>query len=478
MNHKVHIVGAAESEYTGEAQLRITDFIEAPESLRALLEERGAFRFVPFKSGLFPASNISAELGQSTGMDMGWLRDNANIGNALYEDGQLDLAVPVGVAMIKILDANRAIIDGVVSGHDTKSRIPVRYIGDTLAKDYENRVQNDSIGYALWFTTKLLKAGVIVPTIQIQAMIAQTVRYLAAIEYWHDYDQGHWEEDDRIHTTSIGAVIAGLKGAQALFQKTGYHTEIEFEALIDRGYKTIRMMHAYGLTSVSRAETQLFQAMQNPKLTGSANPEAIHDFLALFSVHRRRFDSAELFLVEPLGVLPREEGLKIYDDNERYLERHIGTGRYKGDTYWKRLFDKIMSIEERTHSAPGRLEFRNQDAERIAVAEEEAQWTLFDPTKSTIAGTWYLDSYDPRWLGKCLRKLDRSLQQLVVAESGDLHWTENYFLTERQNPVTGSLEDVWLPNPHSPLLWTQANALTMVRTFERVVPLAKILGHL
>ncbi|HSW80100.1 MAG TPA: glycoside hydrolase family 15 protein [Candidatus Saccharimonadales bacterium] len=472
-------MGTEETVYAGEARLKAADFIKNPMELRATLEARGAFRFVPFKSGLFPASNISAELAQLTEMDMGWLRDNAHTGNALYEDGRLDLAVPVAVAMIKILDANMDIIDGVVSGRDRSRRIPVRYFGETLARDHENRIQNDSVGYALWFTTKLLKAGVIVPTLGIQNIIAQTSRYLAAIEYWHDFDQGHWEEDDRIHTTSIGAVIAGLRGAQALFQKTGYHTDIEFTTLIDRGYETINMMHAYGLSSISKAEAQLFQAMKNPKLVGFSDPKVFHDILATFSLHRRRHDSAELFLIEPLGVITGEEARRIYSDNEKYLERFKGTGRYVGDSYWGgRDFDKEMSITERTRSAPGRLEQRNQKAAQIAQNKTEAQWTLFDPVKSEIAGNWYFDTYDPDCLDKHLKKLDRTLQLLTETESGELHWTENFYLADRRVGNTDLWESVWLPNPHSPLLWTQANALKMVRTFERVVPLAKLLGHL
>ena len=78
-----------------------------------------------------------------------------------------------------------------------------------------------------------------------------------------------------------------------------------------------------------------------------------------------------------------------------------------------------------------------------------AQWCIFDPIVSVIAGRRYLRAHDPRDLLRQVHRLNRSLGQLTGPEcpQGELRCPEAYSL------VYGR----YIPNDHIPLLWTQAN---------------------
>ena len=42
-------------------------------------------------------------------------------------------------------------------------------------------------------------------------MVQKIVDYLLRIEYWHDEDNGIWEEGMEVHASSIAAVVSALK---------------------------------------------------------------------------------------------------------------------------------------------------------------------------------------------------------------------------------------------------------------------------
>jgi len=44
--------------------------------------------------------------------------------------------------------------------------------------------------------------------------VQKLVKYLEAIEYWHDADNGMWEDREEVHASSIGACLAGLIAVQ------------------------------------------------------------------------------------------------------------------------------------------------------------------------------------------------------------------------------------------------------------------------
>lgn len=435
-------------------------FLHEPEMLRYTLEERQALNFTPYPSGLFPASELTPEMAKATGMGMAWLRDNAHMVNAFLEAGRTDLAVPAGRAMLEVLTRNHAILDGT----SPMQRLPVRVDGTTLENDAEPRVQNDATGYALWAVSKLIHNDAIQPDAHNLNTIAKTTRYLQRIEYWHDPDHGHWEEDLAVHATSIGAVMAGLRTPDALFGHLGYRPGIDIRQLEAKGSETLDAMIQKGTTRRCPPEAP------KTKETGPPAPypiAAMRAYFEHFDTRQRPYDAAMLFLVEPLQVIQGDLAEKIVQDIEQRLVRDIGTTRYVGDTYWEPKFPLFLGLGERTTVAEGRMEQRNLTAAGVAYTQTEAQWTLFDSLISTYWGKRCMASSDPEHGAKHLHYLNRALRQFVPREDGTLKLPELFYYESANDQLS------WIPNDHVPLLWAQANCLRALHVFEQAAPLLR-----
>lgn len=466
---------ASFERYTGSGDITAlsTDmYMECPYELREKLEANDVLRFVAYPSGLFPASELPTILGAQTGMDMAWLRDNAHVGMALHENGNKTESAAAGRALLTVLHNNRSTLDTVVAdtSHsvDFLPRLPVRVHGATLENDRETRVQNDSVGYALWFISNLMRSGTLEPQAEDLDVLAQTVRYLDRVQYWKDADQGHWEEDSRIHTSSIGTVVAGIRDAQNMFARHGYNHGIDMPRLMEKGVNSLYTILSHGLTDISGKA--LSNIMTKGQHTWSEHLEPTPSGSVEFDLHKRRCDAALLFLVEPLNILQGGWAEKIVHDVEQNLLREKGIARYLGDTYWSPGFKELLTIEERTTSAEGRLDLRNASAAKVAATRTEAQWTLFDPILSSYWGRRYQQEGDPAHLKKQLKYLDRSLSQLAVQNDGSMKLPELYY--HEQAGV--NLDDSFSANPqyrlepgdHTPLLWSQANLLGALSLFE------------
>lgn len=430
---------------------RAAEYTRSPAQLRKDLTDRGVFTFPAYESGLFPASDLSPEQRQATGMGMAWFRDNALVATALYQDGRVQEAGRVGSAFLNILHNNEPILRG-----ESPNRLPVRVEGDSLENDSEPRQQNDSVGYALWFTSRLINDGVLRPTADDLERLAQTAEYLGRVEYWHDPDEGHWEEDRRVHGSSIGVDVAALHEAQQMFEQFDYQPNVDFESLIERGSEALYVILNSGVTDLPNPNEPDAKPEQMYPKSIHADPQ-VEKFFQNFDVHRREQDAALLFLVEPLGILGGEWAERIVEGIERELVREHGIARYAGDTYWEPRFTDIMSVDERTTQAEGRTEQRNLTAAGVAYTETEAQWTMFDPILSTYWGKRYAESGAEEHREKQLHYLDRSLAHLQPQANGKLAMPESKYLDG---------ENRWVANDHSPLLWAHANLLTAVRTFE------------
>lgn len=435
----------------------MSEYLHQPGRLRLDLTARGVFDFPTYESGLFPASDLSPEQRKATGMGKAWFRDNAHVAFALYQDGRTQEATRAVAAFLTVLHNNQAVLNG-----ETIGRLPVRVEGDTLENDSEPRRQNDSVGYALWLTSRLIYDGTYHPAEDDLERLAQTVRYLERVEYWHDPDESHWEEDRRIHGSSIGVDIAALHEAQRMFARLNYQHDIDFDTLIEHGAESF-----YNILEAGRTDLPQTDQVEEPEqiYPDFIDPHPkVANFFQQFSIHHRKHDAAMLFLVEPLGILHGEWAERIVEGVEQELVRARGTARYAGDTYWGPRFTDIMTIEERTTQAEGRTEQRNQTAAGVAYTGTEAQWTMFDPLLSAYWGKRYAESQDDAHRNKQLFYLDRSLANLEPQPSGNLAMPEAYFYDYTDG------ENRWTPNDHTPLLWAHANLLTAVRVFEETTP--------
>lgn len=168
------------------------------------------------KSGLFSASNKNS----STGYHRAWIRDNVYVAIGL-EKVNIKKAVKTYRALLDILLKHEYKIDWAIKVKpDAKYKyVHARYDPNTLEEipDEWGNKQNDAIGILLFKIGELEKKGVsVLRNINDYRILQKLVFYLNTIEYWHDPDNGIWEENEEVHASSVGACLAGLNMVKEL----------------------------------------------------------------------------------------------------------------------------------------------------------------------------------------------------------------------------------------------------------------------
>lgn len=244
-------------------------------------------------SGLFLAA---ASDGVSTGYDKSWLRDNFYEVLALEELGLWEESAQTWHALLDIFLKHESKINWAINERPryTYQYIHARYNPETFEEFWEEwgNKQNDAVGCILYAVGKReLEGHSVVRDDNDKRVIGRLVKYLDTIEYWHDPDNGIWEEYEEVHASSVGACIAGL-------QK------------IDEA----------GLAEV-------------PRELISKGFDALHTLLPRES-HTKFADLAQLSLMYPYDLLTREEEDVILSNIEYHLARDKGVIRYKNDRYY------------------------------------------------------------------------------------------------------------------------------------------------
>ncbi|PWI56935.1 glycoside hydrolase family 15 protein [Sulfoacidibacillus thermotolerans] len=235
-----------------------------------------------------------------------------------------------------------------------------RYDPDRLEELQEpwGNAQNDAIGLFLYGIGEGLRQGKwILRDESDRELVQLLVQYLANLEFWHDADNGMWEEQAEIHASSIGACVAGLLAVAP-------YVTVD-TSVLRRG------MHA------------LIELLPRESAT-------------------KECDLAQLSLVYPYQLLPRDLARRVVRQIEQQLLREKGVIRYVGDQYFHEN-------------------------------GKEAQWSL-----------------GLLWLGLCYLTFDD-----VVKAVSYLQWTEQVM------PTPGVLPELYggrsgMPNSHTPLAWAQA----------------------
>jgi GH15 family glucan-1,4-alpha-glucosidase len=248
-------------------------------------------------SGLFIASSLDVE----TGYDKAWIRDN--IYEALAFEYANEWAV-VAKAYHRLLDIFDKHIDKINWATTNKpfeswQFIHARYNPDTLEEFWDSwgNKQHDAIGAVLFKLAEFEQHGHSMLRDQTDHRTVQTlIYYITNVEYWHDADNGMWEEAEEVHASSIGAVLAGLKK----WQEVG-GMDVDQDA-IDRG-----------------------QAALDALLPR----ESVTKFT----------DLALLSLIYPYRVVDNEMSAQITENLVYHLERDKGVMRYKFDAYYNRNSD-------------------------------------------------------------------------------------------------------------------------------------------
>lgn len=255
-------------------------------------------------SGLFRASNAQV----STGYDKAWFRDNIHEAMGLEAVGDWGGVLRIYAALFAILHKHKEKIEWACANKPTQGwqYIHARYNPETLEEYWEGwgNMQNDMVGLFLFKVGDLMRKGVPVAKDKEDLEMAQMlVRYLQSLEYFHDSDNGMWEEYDEIHASSVGNCVAGLKSVSDL-------VSVPHE-LIQRGLEALESL----LPSESAT---------------------------------KQCDLAQLSLIYPCNIVNESQRKKILENIEGTLVRSNGVVRYEGDYYYnarKHESDSLIGTE-------------------------------------------------------------------------------------------------------------------------------------
>jgi GH15 family glucan-1,4-alpha-glucosidase len=259
------------------------------------------------KSGLFLAS----KKGVGTGYDKSWLRDNFYETIAFEIIGDWKTVEKTYNAILQIFLKHEEKIDWAIKEKpkETYKRIHARFDPDTFNEFWEEwgNKQNDALGCILYRLGELEnnQHRSILNTAEKLRIIQKLVRYLEAIEYWHDPDSGIWEEVEELHASSVGACLAGLRSISKI-------PSIEVPLwLIKKGEDSLKQM-------LPRESDQKF------------------------------VDLSLLSLIWPYDVVNDVEKQSILHNVEYHLLKERGVIRYKGDRYYNRNADNVSEEAEWT----------------------------------------------------------------------------------------------------------------------------------
>src|SRR3989339_356006 len=172
-------------------------------------------RTMRYPTGLFAASRMTAK----TGYNLAWIRDNVYTAIGLEAAQKYNIAKKTLRALLDVLLKHEYKIDWAVREKPKHhyQYIHARYDPITVEEIWEEwgNKQNDAIGALLFKIGDLEEKGIkIIRNEDDTRLLQKLVWYLRSVEYWHDKDNGMWEENEEVHASSIGACVAGLKAVR------------------------------------------------------------------------------------------------------------------------------------------------------------------------------------------------------------------------------------------------------------------------
>jgi GH15 family glucan-1,4-alpha-glucosidase len=257
----------------------------------------GNLRKLLTPTGLFLASNHEVE----TGYDKAWLRDNVYEALAFEYSGDWDVVEKDYHSLLDIFDKHIDKINWATTNKPFESWqfIHARYNPETLEEFWESwgNKQHDAVGAVLYKLADFELQGHSMLRNKTDHRTVQTlIYYICNVEYWHDPDSGMWEENEEVHASSIGAVVAGLKK----WQQVGT-MDVDQDA-IDRGEAALKNL-------LPRESESKFS------------------------------DLALLSLIYPYNVVEPDMAKQIVDNLVYHLEKEHGVMRYKFDQYYNKNDD-------------------------------------------------------------------------------------------------------------------------------------------
>lgn len=255
----------------------------------------GILRGLQYPTGLFAAAKKDV----STGYDKSWLRDNFYETIAFEVIGDWATVEKTYSAILEIFLKHEEKIDHAIRQKPLHSHeyIHARFHPETFNEFWESwgNKQNDAVGAILYRIGELEinQQRSILKTPDHERIVNKLVKYLESIEYWHDPDSGIWEMGEELHSSSVGACIAGLKSISRV------PSIAVPKLLIHHGLKSLKVL-------LPRESESHF------------------------------VDLALLSLIWPYYVVTPQERDYILENVEYHLRRKYGVIRYKGDHYYNK----------------------------------------------------------------------------------------------------------------------------------------------
>lgn len=248
-------------------------------------------------TGLFLASRSDV----STGYNKAWLRDNFYTCLAFEEINDIETVKKTWKAILQIFTKHKDKLKWASANkpYETFQYIHARYNPETFEEFWEEwgNKQNDAVGAILFKIGDLEKKDIkIIETEEEKEVVQELINYLGSIEYWHDPDNGVWEEYEEVHASSVGACIAGLRAMSKL-------------GIFD-----------VPLQWIEKGEESLERLLPRESRT-------------------KFVDLAQLSLIYPFNVVPEKRAREIVRHLEYHLEKDRGVIRYKNDRYYNKNTD-------------------------------------------------------------------------------------------------------------------------------------------
>jgi GH15 family glucan-1,4-alpha-glucosidase len=245
-------------------------------------------------TGLFLASHHSV----STGYDKAWLRDNVYEALAFEYAGEWKVVEKTYHTLLDIFDKHIDKINWAISNRpfETWQYIHARYNPETLEEFWESwgNKQHDAVGAVLFKLADFeAKGHSMLRTDKDRKTVQTLIHYICNVEYWHDPDSGMWEENEELHASSVGAVLAALKK----WKEVG-GMDVDQDA-IDRG-------------------------------------QAALDALLPRESESKFTDLALVSLIYPYNIVSPNQGHEILTNLEYHLAKNHGLIRYKFDAYYNK----------------------------------------------------------------------------------------------------------------------------------------------
>jgi phosphorylase kinase alpha/beta subunit len=233
---------------------------------------------------------------QNTWYGKAWLRDIYFTVLAFLETGDMEVTRSAAKALLTVFVKHKDKINWAVE-HKPQAAwqyIHARFHPETFEEYWEEwgNSQNDAVGEVLNLLVRLeLRGQGVAETEAERAMVQTIIDYLVRLEYWHDTDNGIWEETMEVHASSIGSVLAALRlASQVPWLSVPPHA-------LEEGEKALRRL-------LPRESESKF------------------------------CDLALLSLIYPFAVTTEEETLEILRNVEYHLVKDKGVLRYKTDRYF------------------------------------------------------------------------------------------------------------------------------------------------